>query len=65
MRTEKTICESGQWVKITRDAKKGFTFARGWNGEFKAHDIKKWSAKYMPTWKDATEHAKQMIEDWK
>lgn len=59
MATEKTIRTDSHWMKITRDSKaRTFTFAMGYQGDFKAHEIKKYSFSFMPTWTDAEEHAK-------
>ena len=65
MRNQKTIRKFNQWVKITRDQNKRFTFALGWEGEVQAHDITSYSAEWMPTWKDAIAHAERKTEDYK
>ena len=46
--TERTIRASGQWVKITRDNEsRTFTFARGYEGDFKAHEIETLTFKWV------------------
>jgi hypothetical protein len=60
--TDRTIRANGQWVKITRDNKeKIYTFARGWEGEFKAHDCKTMPFKLLTNWVEATWFANLII----
>ena len=60
--TEKTIRASGQWVKITRDNKdRTFTFARGYEGQFKAHESKTLPFKWVANWTEAVESANRTI----
>ena len=60
--TEKTISASGQWVKITRDNKKRkFTFARGYESQFKAHELEILPFKWIPNWSEAIEFASRKI----
>jgi hypothetical protein len=62
MITEKTIRGDSQWVKITRDNKKRtFTFARGWAGEYQAHDIYELPFKWIPNWTEAIDRANRSI----
>jgi hypothetical protein len=59
---EKTIRAGRQWVKIIRDAgARSFTFARGYAGEFKAHEIHSYPFAAVPTWAAAIEHATRCI----
>ena len=56
--TERTIRTHGKWIKITRDNKeRNFTFALGYQGEFKAHDLSTLSFKWVANWSEATERA--------
>ena len=60
--TEKYVRTDGQWVKITRDNKeRTFTFARGYQGECKAHDVETYSFKWYANWTEATERAYKLI----
>lgn len=60
--TERTIRASGQWVKITRDNKdRTFTFARGYEGEFKANEISTLSFKWVANWSEAQDKANRTI----
>jgi len=60
--TERTIRTNGKWIKITRDNKqRTFTFAIGYQGEFKAHQIEGvYSFKWVANWTEATERAMRM-----
>ena len=61
--TEKTIRALGQWVKITRDNKKRtFTFARGYEGQFKANEVETYSFKWVANWAEAKEKADRSIQ---
>lgn len=61
--TEKTIRSESHWVKITRDNKeRTFTFARGYAGDYKAHDIETLPFKWVANWTEATEKANRTIE---
>jgi hypothetical protein len=62
MATEKTIRGKGQWVKITRDAKR-FTFARGRDGDAKAVEVTSWPIKAF-TWSAAVRHARLSINTY-
>jgi hypothetical protein len=56
--TEKTIRTAGQWCKITRDNQnRTFTFARGYDGQYQAHEIETYSFKWVANWTEATEKA--------
>lgn len=58
MNTEKYIRNETQWIKITRDnIAKTFTFARGYKGNYRAHEIQTYSFKWIPNWKEAMEKA--------
>jgi hypothetical protein len=60
--TEKTVRSSNQWVKITRDNKdRTFTFAHGWAGEFKAHDVSTLPFKWVANWTEALDKANRTI----
>jgi hypothetical protein len=62
MITEKTIRGDSQWVKITRDNKnRTFTFARGYAGQYQAHDISKLPFKWIANWTEAIDHANRTI----
>ena len=55
----------GLWIKITRDnQKKRFTFARGYEGHFKAVEVTSWPFTLMTTWNDAVEHANRTIDTY-
>jgi len=59
--TDRTIRTDSKWVKITRDNKKRtFTFAKGYTGEFKAHDIEELSFKWIANWSEAVERANRL-----
>lgn len=61
--TEKTIRFANQWTKITRDNKKRtFTFARGLQGEFKAHEIDVLPFKWIPNWTEAADRANRLMQ---
>ena len=61
--TDRTIRASGQWIKITRDNKdRTFTFARGYEGQFQAHEIETWSFKWVANWEEAQDKANRKIE---
>jgi hypothetical protein len=63
--TEKTIRTETQWVKITRDNEsRTFTFARGYNAEFSAHDISTLSFKWIPNWTEAIDRANRSMETY-
>ncbi len=56
--TEKYIRTDSQWVKVTRDNKaKTFTFAKGYKGQFSAHDIETLSFKWVANWTEALDRA--------
>lgn len=60
--TERTIRAAGQWIKITRDNKeRTFTFARGYEGQFKASEIETLSFKWVANWSEAQERANRAI----
>jgi len=62
MFTEKTIRGDSQWVKITRDKKnRTFTFARGYKGQYQAHDIETWGFEWVKTWNEAIEKANDKL----
>lgn len=59
---DRTVRKSGQWVKITRDNQdRSFTFARGYQSEYKAHDIETLSFKWVANWTEAVERAERSI----
>ena len=61
--TEKYIRNNTQWIKIIRDNKqRTFTFARGYAGQFQAHQIDTWGFEWVKTWNDAIEKAKYKME---
>lgn len=61
--TEKYVRKNGQWVKIIRNNKdRTFTFARGYNHNFAAHDIETIKFKWIANWNDAIDHANRKIE---
>lgn len=63
--TERTIRTSSQWVKITRDNESRiFTFARGYQGMVKAHDIETFSFKWIANWTEATDKAYRLINNY-
>lgn len=63
--TDRTIRAAAQWVKITRDNKeRTFTFARGYEGEFKAHEIETLSFKWVANWSEAADRANRMISTY-
>jgi hypothetical protein len=50
------------WVKISRDNKeRTFTFARGYKGQYQAHDVETYSFKWVANWSEATDKAQKMI----
>jgi hypothetical protein len=56
--TEKYIRTDSQWVKVTRDNKaKTFTFAKGYKGQFSAHEIETLSFKWVANWTEAKDRA--------
>jgi hypothetical protein len=56
--TEKTIRTAGQWCKISRDNQdRTFTFARGYDGQYQAHEIETYSFKWVANWAEATQKA--------
>jgi hypothetical protein len=60
--TEKTIRTAGQWCKITRDNQnRTFTFARGYDGQYQAHEIETYSFKWVANWTEATEKANSQM----
>ena len=64
MNTTRTIRTDRQWVQITRNADiKTWTIARGWAGEFKAHDITHWPFKFAPTWVEAENVARLRLTE--
>lgn len=63
--TEKTIRNSGQWLKITRDNKeRTFTFARGYAGDFQAKELETLSFKWVANWTEAIERANRCISTY-
>jgi hypothetical protein len=62
MTTDKTIRTETQWLKITRDNKaKTFTFARGYSGNYQAHEIETLTFKWVANWKEAVERAESKL----
>ena len=60
--TDRTIRAAGQWIKITRDnQERTFTFARGYEGDFKANEIETLSFKWVANWSEANERAMKTI----
>lgn len=60
--TEKYVRTEHQWVKITRDNKeRTFTFARGLNGNYQAHEIQTLSFKWVANWSEAIASANRTI----
>lgn len=60
--TEKYIRTDSQWVKVTRDNKeKTFTFAKGFKGQFSAHEIETLSFKWVANWSEALDRATKSI----
>ena len=60
--TDKTIRTEQQWVKITRDNRqRSFTFAKGYKGNFTAHQIETLTFKWVANWADAVDHANRMM----
>ena len=56
--TERTVRTESKWVKITRDNKeRAFTFAKGYKGEYTAHEIETLSFKWVANWSEATARA--------
>lgn len=60
--TERTIRAANQWVKITRDNKdRTFTFARGYAGNYQAHEIFTLPFKWVANWTEAQDKANRTI----
>ena len=60
--TDRTIRSDSQWVKISRDNKeRTFTFARGHQGQYQAHEIETYPFKWVANWAEATDKAQRMI----
>lgn len=60
--TEKTVRSASQWIKITRDNKqRKFTFARGQNGKYQAHEIYSLSFKWISNWTEALDRANNTL----
>ena len=61
--TDKTIRFANQWTKITRDNKnRTFTFARGYQGQFSAHQLETLSFKWVANWSEAVQRANRLME---
>jgi hypothetical protein len=64
--TERTIRADKQWVKITRDNKKReYTFARGYEGQYKANNIRVQPFTILLNWYEAEDWAKYMMSAYK
>lgn len=60
---DRTMRSESQWVKITRDNQdRTFTFAKGSQGEFKAHTIETLSFKWVANWTEAIARASGMLQ---
>jgi len=60
--TEKTVRTANQWVKISRDnTKRTFTFARGYVGQFTAHEIETLTFKWVANWTEALDRANRTL----
>ena len=60
--TDKTISTNSQWVKITRDNKeRTFTFARGYAGQYQAHELQTLSFKWVANWTEAIDKANRTM----
>ena len=63
--TEKYVRRAGMWVKITRDnVDRTFFFARGYEGEYQAHDKQLLPFKWVANWDEALQYADRMIETY-
>lgn len=60
--TDRTIRNQSCWVKITRDNKeRKFTFAKGYAGNYQAHQIETLPFKWVANWKEASDRANSLI----
>ena len=60
--TEKTVRAANQWVKISRDnTKQTYTFARGYVGQFTAHEIETLTFKWVANWAEALDRANRTL----
>jgi len=60
--TDRTIRTDSSWVKITRDNKnRTFTFAKGYKGETKAHEISTLTFKWIANWSEAVNRANGLM----
>ena len=63
--TEKTIRTNSQWVKIVRDNKeRKYSFARGYNHNYSATEIRYCSFKYCANWAESLDFAQRMINSY-
>lgn len=63
--TDRTIRAATKWVKITRDNKdRTFTFACGYESEFKAHEIETVPFAWVANWSEAADYANRMISTY-
>lgn len=64
--TERTIRAHNRWLKITRDnTKRLYTFAMGYEGQYKAHIIREQRFTLLPNWTEAEDWAKYMMSAYK